>query len=66
MEQTGKINYTFLVFKFDAKVLTLKLYYELKMPEPALSLIDSFSHFLSKKKCGTAYVDKSSSAPRTI
>lgn len=50
LEQAGKINYTFFVFKFEARVLMLKLYYELKSFEPALSLIDTFSHFLSKSK----------------
>ena len=50
LELTAKINYTFFVFKFEAKVLTLKLYYELKLPEQAFSLTDSFSHFLSKNR----------------
>lgn len=46
----SKINYTFFVFKYEAKILMIKLYYELNSYEPALSLIDSFSHFLSKNK----------------
>lgn len=46
----SKVNYRFFVFKYEAKVLMLKLYYELKAYEQALSLIDTFSHFLTKNK----------------
>jgi hypothetical protein len=50
LEFIGKVNHGFFVFKFEARILTMKLYYELRSFEPALSLIDSFSHFLSKNK----------------
>ncbi len=55
LEHVSKINYNFFVFKFDAKVLTLKLHYEMKSFEPALSLVDSFTHFLSKNKIVTEF-----------
>lgn len=50
LEFISKVNYTFFVFKYEAKILSLKIHYELESFEPALSLIDSFSHFLSKNK----------------
>ena len=50
LEQISKVNYNFFVFKFEAKTLTMKLLYELQLFEQGLSLIDSFSHFLSKNK----------------
>lgn len=50
LEHISKVNHAFFVFKFEAKVLMLKIYYELKSFEPSLSLIDSFSHFLLKNK----------------
>ncbi len=50
LEQISKVNYSFFVFKFEAKTLTMKLLYELGLYEQALSLADSFSHFLSKNK----------------
>ncbi len=50
LENISKVTHKFFVFKFDAKVLMLKIYYELEEYEPALSLIDSFFHFLSNNK----------------
>ena len=50
LEFIGKVNHSFFVFKFEARVLMMKIYYELRSFEPALSLIDSFSHFLTKNK----------------
>lgn len=50
LENISKVNQKFFPFKFDAKVLTLKIYFELEDFEPALSLIDSFAHFLSNNK----------------
>jgi hypothetical protein len=50
LENISKVTHKFFVFKFDAKVLMLKIYYELEEYEPALSLIDSFYHFLSNNK----------------
>jgi len=50
LEMISKVNYTFFVFKYEAKVLMLKVHYELSSFEQALSIIDTFSHFLSKNK----------------
>lgn len=50
IEYISKVNYSFFVFKYEAKILMLKIYYELKLFEQVLSLIDSFSHFLAKNK----------------
>jgi hypothetical protein len=50
LEQISKVNYNFFVFRYEAKTLTMKILYELKLFEQALSLIDSFSHFLLKNK----------------
>lgn len=46
----SKINPKFYAFKYDIKILMLKAYYELNEPEPALSLADSFTHFIAKNK----------------
>jgi hypothetical protein len=48
--QINKVNYNFFVFKFDARVLLLKIYFELNLQEQVYSMIDSFSHFLSNNK----------------
>jgi hypothetical protein len=48
-----KVNHKFFFFKYDAKILMLKIYYELKEYEPALSAVDSFSHFLGKNRAVT-------------
>ena len=50
-----RVNYNYFVFKFDVRILTLKIYYELNSFEPALSLIDSFSHFLINNKSAESY-----------
>ncbi len=50
LENISRVGQRFFPFKFDAKVLMLKIYYELEDFEPAISLIDSFSHFLSNNK----------------
>lgn len=50
LENISKVSLKFFPFKFDVKVLTLKIYYELAYYEPALSLIDSFVHFLSNNR----------------
>lgn len=48
--QINKVNYNFFVFKYDARVLILKIYYELDLIEQVYSMIDSFSHFLTNNK----------------
>lgn len=50
VELISRVNYSFFVFKYEAKVLMIKIYYELNLFEQDLSLIDSFSHFLTKNK----------------
>jgi hypothetical protein len=50
LENISKVNYRFFIFKYEAKVLMLKIYYEMGSFEPALSMIDSFAHFLSNNK----------------
>ncbi len=50
LELVSRINYSFFVFKYDAKILMIKIHYELNSYEPALSLIDSFSHFLANNQ----------------
>ncbi|RPI17545.1 MAG: hypothetical protein EHM58_08710 [Ignavibacteriae bacterium] len=50
LAEINKVNYNFFVFKFDARVLLLKIYCELELSEQAYSLIDSFSHFLANNK----------------
>ncbi|HRJ98827.1 MAG TPA: hypothetical protein PL089_04305 [Ignavibacteria bacterium] len=46
LEYTGKINYDIFIFKLDARILLMKIYYELSYFEQAYSLIDSITHFL--------------------
>jgi hypothetical protein len=50
LESAAKVGLKFFVFKYDTKILMLKAYYELNEPEPALSLADSFAHFIAKNK----------------
>jgi hypothetical protein len=50
LREINRVNQDFFVFKFDAKVIMLKIFYELNLFEQAFSLIDSFSHFLSKNR----------------
>ena len=57
LEEIIKVNLKFFVYKFDVKLLMLKIYYEQRSYESAISLIDSFSHFLSKNKSVSA-IDK--------
>jgi hypothetical protein len=50
LSEINKVNYNFFVFKFDARVLLLKIFCEIGLFEQAYSLIDSFSHFLANNK----------------
>ncbi|MBS1552240.1 MAG: hypothetical protein JST15_09265 [Bacteroidetes bacterium] len=50
LEEVNKVKFNFFVYKYDVKLLMLKSFYELGYYENALSMIDSFSHFLSKNK----------------
>ena len=44
------------VFKFDVKILTLMIYYELGYLEAALSMIDSFKHFIIESPSISDYI----------
>lgn len=44
---TGKINYDIFIFKLDARVLLLEIYFELGYYDQAFSLVDSTLHFLN-------------------
>lgn len=46
----SKVNYGFFVFKFESRVLMMKIYYEMKSFDSVVSLMDAFSHFLAKNK----------------
>jgi hypothetical protein len=46
----SRIKYEAFAFRYYLKSLQLKIYYELNMYEEALSLIDTFRHFLSSTK----------------
>lgn len=50
LEEITKVNYGFFVFKFDARLVMMKIYYEMKAFDPVLSLVDTFTHFLAKNK----------------
>lgn len=45
-----KVKYEMFALKYDIKALTLCIYYELDYFEEALSLIDTFKHFISDNK----------------
>ncbi len=51
-----QLKYDTFVFKFDVRVLTLMIYYELNYIEEAISLLDSFRHFISETKTISEYV----------
>jgi hypothetical protein len=51
-----QLKYDTFVFKFDVRVLTLMIYYELNYIEEAISLLDSFRHFVSETKMISNYV----------
>lgn len=48
--EINEVRYNFFVYKYDVRILTLKIYYELNYFEQALSLLDTFSHFLAGNK----------------
>jgi hypothetical protein len=41
-----KVKYDTFVFKFDIKVLMLKIYHELNYTEQEISMLDTFRHFI--------------------
>lgn len=50
LEYIANVQIEFFSFKFHLKILYLQIYYELNYSEQALSMIDSFKHFLKKNK----------------
>ncbi|MBK8553931.1 MAG: hypothetical protein IPL53_23965 [Ignavibacteria bacterium] len=50
LEHISKVKYDLTRLKVDVKILMLKIYYELNLEDPALSLIDTFKHYASDSK----------------
>lgn len=50
------IKFDTFVFKFDVKILTLMVYYELGYYEAAISLLDSFRHFIVETQSISGYI----------
>ena len=50
------LKYDAFVFKFDVKVLSLMIYYELGYIEEAISMVDSFRHFILESKVISDYI----------
>jgi hypothetical protein len=57
LEQLSRVNYEDILYKIDIKVFIMKIYYELGMEEPIYEVIDSFRHFLSKKKLYLQFIE---------
>lgn len=55
LNNLARLKYDSFVFKYDVKVLSLMIYYELEYLEEALSVIDSFKHFINKTKSVSGY-----------
>lgn len=50
LEEASQVKLRNFVFKLDVRLLTFKIYYDMKADEEALSLTDSFTHFLNSNK----------------
>lgn len=50
LTEINRVSYEYFAIKIDVRMLTLKIYYELDSFEPALSLIDTFAHYLANSK----------------
>ena len=50
LEYLSKVEIIFFYFKYHLKILYLQVYYELNYTEQAISMIDSFKHFLKNNK----------------
>lgn len=50
MKHFSKANFQNFIFKVQVKILLLKIYYKLDMYEEALSLIDTFRHFVAREE----------------
>lgn len=58
LEILNKIDFDIFTLKFDIRNLQLRIYLELNYTEEALSLIDSYKHFISKNKNVSEYYKK--------
>ncbi len=56
LEFISLVKYDTFVFKFDARTLILKIYYELNYFEQARFLIDSFRHFILENASISEYI----------
>lgn len=56
LNDISKVKFDTFVFKFDVKILTLMIYYELGYLEAALSMIDSFKHFIIETPSISDYI----------
>ena len=56
LNDISKVKFDTFVFKFDVKILTLMIYYELGYLEAALSMIDSFKHFIIESPSISDYI----------
>jgi hypothetical protein len=46
----SKVKYDLVDFKIDVKILSMKIFYELRMTEQAYSIVDTFRHYLRSSK----------------
>ncbi len=46
----SKVKYDLVDFKIDVKILSMKIFYELRMTEQAYSIVDTFRHYLRSCK----------------
>ncbi len=46
----SKVKYDLVDFKIDVKILSMKIFYELRMTEQAYSMVDAFRHYLRSNK----------------
>ncbi len=53
LSNAGKIKFDLFQFKYDIRVITLMIYYELDYIEESISLLDSFKHFIIENKSVT-------------
>lgn len=56
LNDISKVKIDTFVFKFDVKILTLMIYYELGYLEAAISMIDSFKHFIIETTSISDYI----------
>ncbi len=50
------VKFDTFVFKFDVKILTLMVYFELGYFEAAISMVDSFRHFIQESQSISGYI----------